>query len=423
MRFVFRSAFFALSATFALVAACGTDDAAPIDPTGTGTALAPDAGAGAADGGGDDGAVNLVLPRTSPEAGASAFAWDEGPTPSADFLAAGREILASCRQAAAALDAVEAPAEFSVEGRPSSDPGRATSDAITSVLRDTIPNLGYCARFDHAERAVGRDAIVRYARRLDGVYIGGSNRNPDAGNDDPGNPINEFQLYPLILGADMIWQGLGPADRDILVKLFRGIDTRVTAFVAQLTPTDGRRSNAWMAYALMLRASIALVTGNTAAAQALVDEFTMLSARMYEQASTGIATSPCSADAGTGFISREFQQRDSLAAHLSLTGVVVRFAAFRPGFLTDATLGQLEAAMMELQPYVAGEKTHREFVCSSLSFDRSQATLNQPWDPLRDRQPVRFARLVFPAIRPWTAAYVTTTQPAWIRVFAGGKGD
>ena len=108
----------------------------------------------------------------------------------------------------------------------------------------------------------------------------------------------------------------------------------------------------------------------------------------------------------------DFRQRDALHYHVYNLEAFVFAATFTPDVLEQTGRKAINAALDFLRPYFMGQKIHREFVCSSVRFDRerSAAGIEEyheiPWKPERARKLLRAARPVFPEINPWTAGLV-----------------
>jgi len=367
-------------------------------------------------------------PKTDPAAGVTAFAWDEGTAPSADFAAAAKALLAGCAQAATNLDALGVEPAFIDEGKLSTDPARMRTMAIAISLKDLLPRLGYCARLVNPTQAASREAIVRYVKRFAAVYVGGVNADPLSDDDDPGNPINEWHLYPVVLAADMIYPKLEASDRKVFDDLFVAADARVAAFMNALTATDDRRKSAWATDALVLRSAAALVRGDSAKSTTLATAVADHVTALYVPPATYVP-STCANLAGIGaYGSLELQRRDALNSHMFPLGLLLQLASLRPGYLSAASMTRLAAAIEVARPYVSGAKVHQEYVCSTIAYDRQQQAAgtpgwNGPWDPMRDRDPFRFGRIALPATKAWTTAYATPNYAPWVRVFVAGKGD
>jgi hypothetical protein len=108
----------------------------------------------------------------------------------------------------------------------------------------------------------------------------------------------------------------------------------------------------------------------------------------------------------------DFRQRDALHYHVYNLEAFVFAATFTPDVLEQTGHKAINDALDFLRPYYAGQKVHREFVCSTVPFDRERANAGieeygtKPWKPERARKLLRDARPVFPEIKPWTANIV-----------------
>lgn len=383
---------------------------------------------GAAGGGGGTREPAGPAPEADPDAGPTAFAWDKGKAPDAAYDGAARALLAGCADASAKLLALEAPVAFFVERRVGEDPELVKSISIATSLASLMPQLGYCARIKNAAQESARAAILTYVKKLSAVYVGGLNTNATSDEDNPGNPINEFQALPVIFGGDMIRAKLSVEDRKVVDDFAKAMESRVATFMNALSAKDDRRHSAWTSMALAVRAYAALAGGDDMKAGAIAAEIDKHVADMFVAPATW-KTPGCQNLAAIGsYGSNELQRRDSLREHLYPLGILAQLAALRPGYLSASSLATLDAAIGITKPYVMGIEQHEEFVCTTLTYDQQQRAAGTVgysgmWDPSSSKESFRFARVALPDVRSWTNRYAVGTYSPWIQVFVAGKGD
>jgi hypothetical protein len=133
---------------------------------------------------------------------------------------------------------------------------------------------------------------------------------------------------------------------------------------------------------------------------------------------------------GRGALRRyDFRQRDALHYHVYNLAAFVFAASFTPDVLDPPARKAIGDALDFLRPYFVGEKTHREFVCSSVRFDRERSAAGieeyhtNPWKPERARELLRAARPVFPEILPWTTGIVDDHYSPVLRLSAALHGE
>lgn len=367
-------------------------------------------------------------PTTDPTAGPTAFAWDESMTPSSSFALVAQDLLATCDDAVTKLDALAAPTSFVDSGTSASDPKRIASRAIWETLDDVMPSLGYCARLLGPAQAKARAAIVAYVAKLSQVYVGGLDTDATSDNDDPGNPINEHHLLPVVFAIDMIHAKLGAADLAMADALVSKAETRVAKFMSALASADNRRWNGWQTRAVVFRAAGALVRGDAAKASALAASFDQHVADTFA-APAGWKPSSCANLAAVqGYGSRHLQRSDAFNAHVQPLAQIAQLIALRPSFASAASQANVASAFEVLAPYATGQKTHEEYVCTTLEYDKAQRAAGAPgfsgtWNPASATVAFRFGRITTPDIKTWTDSFTTAGPRPWMDVFLAGKGD
>ncbi|WP_413612967.1 hypothetical protein [Bdellovibrio sp. HCB-110] len=349
-------------------------------------------------------------------------------TPGPQFEKALGGLLGGCTKAIDELANAKRPLSFVDEGVISSA-ARTESIALSNFWKDALPRLGYCAHFADNNIAIqSQDAVIRYFLEVAKAYKGGLNTNKTSDNDDPGNPINERHIIALLYGVDLVYEFMTDAERAIVKKFAKDTEARVKKFMGTLKATDSRRKNNWTLDALVLRSYLALLSQDN---NLILTAQKELNQAVYSQYTVPAGWSPrsCANIKSVGFYgSYDFQERDALTYHTKGIGIVAQFAALKPNFLSGSAKAALNTAINVTKDYVLGTKTHKEFVCTTVQFDKDRqkagvAGFNGAWVPLNAKHDYRFARIVFPDIKSWTTIYTSDAYAAWVKVFVSGRGD
>lgn len=225
------------------------------------------------------------------------------------------------------------------------------------------------------------------------------------------NPIDETGFDGLILAYDMTASALTVKTRNaasaFIAKLGAGYVARVDA---QTRPLTGIWRNNWQSHRIKLIALSAFTLGDRRMMKAAQRLF-------VEQLGNNIAPD------GTTY---DFEERDALhyAVYDVQPLVTAALAArrFNRNWLRErgANGATLSAALDWLVPYARGEKTHEEFVRSTVPFDAKRREAGIPgytgqWDPKNatelfhlaarlDGRYARVAQLLSPMPPAWLAA-------------------
>ncbi|MFO0737512.1 MAG: hypothetical protein U0270_16590 [Labilithrix sp.] len=333
------------------------------------------------------------------------------------------ELLGRCDDFIDALSRIPVPQRFVDEGRPSDDPAKTKSRAIWLALETNMPAVGYCARIANPKQEAASQAIIRWGDKLMTTYHGGFNLVVDSDDDDPGNPINERHLIPVMFGWDMAYGRMTDAEKTKVRSFLDALDTRVTDFMNALPRTDERRQQNWMTDALAIRSYGALVSRRELRAKALASRFSAFVLDTYTP-DTGWRRSTCENLAKVnGYGSFDLQQRDSLAIHMKGLETVLQLSALRPSFFDDTAQAATRDALEMTKPYVSGSEVHKELLCSTVASDKDHPAYGTSWDPRSAKDAFRFARLAHASTRRWLGAFDTEDHALWIKVLASGRGD
>lgn len=225
------------------------------------------------------------------------------------------------------------------------------------------------------------------------------------------NPIDETRFESLILAYDMTASALPVKTRNATMAFLNRFANGYIAQVdAQPRPLKGNFANNWQSHRVKLIAMIAFTLDNRkmiATAQRL----------FVEHIGDNIAP-----DGST----RDFAERDALhyVAYDLQPLVTAALAARRHNrnWLNEraANGATLTRALDWLAPYATGEKTHEEFVHSTVAFDarRREAGLpgfSGPWDPKNAAELFHLAARLNGRFTP-IALRLAPKPPAWLAV-------
>jgi hypothetical protein len=228
-----------------------------------------------------------------------------------------------------------------------------------------------------------------------------------------GNPIDESNLLPLIQAIDISGPLFTKTETEKVRSFLKQTIIQGDQFFAAKKSGTSSRVNNHNTWRLTVRAAAAKVLND----QVLLSETRVLFARHVVDDLLGPSgwkpDSACPNNASeTRYGGYDFRQRDALHYHVYNLEAFVFAATFTPDALEHTERKAINDALDFLRPYFTGQKIHREFVCSTVPFDREQANAGieeyktNPWKPERTRKLLRDARPVFPEIKPWTTNIV-----------------
>ncbi len=211
-----------------------------------------------------------------------------------------------------------------------------------------------------------------------------------------GNPINESRFVPMLQAIDLLLPTMTSEDREAALAWVEELTSQGDAFFARLRPNDGRLTNNWASWRLLLRAMGATITGDRnllASTGALVTAH--VAANIYPDGS-----------------SLDFLGRDALHYHVYNLEALVQIVLYVPGVVDADAAAAIGRAVGFLEPYFTGSKQHIEFVNSPVRFDAERreagdlAFAQVPWNPKQARQLLLLARARFPEVRTWSESVV-----------------
>ncbi|RQH06188.1 alginate lyase family protein [Paraburkholderia dinghuensis] len=225
------------------------------------------------------------------------------------------------------------------------------------------------------------------------------------------NPIDETRFEGLILAYDMTASALPVKTRNATMAFLNRFASGYIAQVeAQPRPLKGTFANNWQSHRVKLIAMIAFTLDNRkmiATAQSL----------FVEHLGDNVAPDGSTLD---------FTERDALHyVAFDLQPLVTAALAARRhnrNWLTErATNGATLAKALDwLTPYATGEKTHEEFVRSTVPFDARRREAGLPgftgaWDPKNAAELFHLAARLDGRFSP-VALRLAPTPPAWLAV-------
>ncbi|QGZ62727.1 alginate lyase [Paraburkholderia acidisoli] len=225
------------------------------------------------------------------------------------------------------------------------------------------------------------------------------------------NPIDETRFEGLILAYDMTASALPVKTRNATMQFLNAFANGYIAQIdAQKRPLKGTFANNWQSHRVKLIAMIAFTLDNRkmiATAQRL----------FIEHIGDNIAPDGATLD---------FGERDALHyVTYDLQPLVTAALAARRhnrNWLPEraANGASLAAALDWLKPYALGDKTHEEFVHSSVPFDAKRREAGLPgytgaWDPKNAAELYHLAARLDGRYAP-VALKLAPTPPAWLAV-------
>ena len=303
------------------------------------------------------------------------------------------------------------------EGNLPGDPNIEAMKPVKDGL-DQLPNVAFCAYFakTDAERATALKTVTDYIAEWEATYVG------------DGNPINDRFFGDLLMSADLVAPLLTAAQYQTMQRFAERMDSKEATFMGALNPaTDERLRNNWMVHHRMLRFYASLFSNDTNRAASAASAINAEVLKQYS-APTGFKLSTCSNLAAIGaYGSYDLQQRDALFYHAFGLTSLVPLLRLSPALFTADAKARLQSAVDLLKPYVLAEKTHKEFTCTTVQFDRDRIAKDpgaaSNWNPDSQSILYRHARLGLTGVSAWTTKYVTPTYHPWFKLYFTGKGD
>jgi hypothetical protein len=197
-------------------------------------------------------------------------------------------------------------------------------------------------------------------------------------NTGRGDPIDDTGLEPAIEAYDLVKTKLKPNDNDLIVKwLKQTADAEIEAHKKNLTA--GSSYNNWNSHRLKIVAMIAYAINDDEYKKYVdVDLKAQLVKNLYPD--------------GSGV---DFKQRDALHYHvydleplLRLAIILKRANGVDEYSAVSETGSSIKKSVEWVIPYITGQKTHGEFVNSTVKFDQQRAQNGEAeykpgtlWDP------------------------------------------
>ena len=315
-----------------------------------------------------------------------------------------RNILRSAHNELEKANAIEPIERIEMEGvLPTKNEYQRSSKAVR--IFPTMIAWAFCARLEVAEPAGQKCKTALF----EGLFGKDENHGWLGIYKPTGNPIDESNLLPLIQTIDIAGPLLTKTQAEKVRSFLKTIISQGDRFFAAKKPGNTSRVNNHNTWRLTVRAAAAKALND----QPLLAETRALFARQVADdllGPSGWKPDPLCPNNGSEerYGSYDFRQRDALHYQVYNLEAFVFAATFTPDVLDQVGRKAISDALDFLRPYSTGQKVHREFVCSTVPFDRERANAGideysaNPWKPEWARKLLRDARPVFPEIKPWT---------------------
>lgn len=336
-----------------------------------------------------------------------------------------RNILRSAQNELQKTGTIEPLERIEMEGVLRTDIRYQRSSQAVQVFHAMIA-WAFCARLEAANDAGGKCKTAL----LEGFFGKDANHGWLGVYKPTGNPIDESNLLPLIQAIDIATPLLTKAQTEEAQLFLKTLISQNDRFFAAKKPTNTSRVNNHNTWCLTIRA---------AAAKVLKDDTILSETRnLFSQHINDNLIEPsgwkpdpkCSNNASeVRYGGYDFRQRDAFHYHVYNLEAFIFTATFIPEMLGESERKAIGNALDFLRPYFTGQKIHREFVCSSVKFDRERAEAGieeyktNPWKPERARKLLRNARPLFSEISSWTANIVDDNYSPVIKLTAALHGE
>lgn len=235
-----------------------------------------------------------------------------------------------------------------------------------------------------------------------------------------GNPVNDHQLLRLFLAIDLIMDKSSIKDQEIIKKWVKLFISKGDELFANLP--KGFTVNNWMTWRLVIRSLAANIVQDS---KIILETKKLVSAHVSANLNPPLNWTPdlqCKNNENESrYGGYDFRRRDALHYHVYNLEAWSWLAVFTPEVMDQQTMESVTTAFDFLRPYYLGEKTHIEFVCSKIQFDKKRTDAgqfefqNKDWEPKRARNLLRLARSKFLAIRDWSENVVDENYRPWIK--------
>jgi len=282
--------------------------------------------------------------------------------------------------------------------------GLLQGDALKSATQDALKDMGKMYALALVYKVSADAAYLRAVERYLGAWA--------EKNHSRGDPIDDTNLDPVIEAYDMVRSRLSATTEQAVrgwLRLTAGME--ITAVYNR--PNRATSYNNWHSHRLKIVGEIGVATGDTAL--------------------EGYAIRGLKAQIGRNLrpdgASEDFIMRDALHYHvydleplLQLAIVLKRETGIDYYSWVSPTGSSIRQSVEWLLPYVTGEKTHAEFVNSTVGFDRRRAANGEAaykagtlWEPKNGVRTLLLASYFDPGLMG-TARKVAGTKdryPTW----------
>ena len=295
-------------------------------------------------------------------------------------------------------DPIPVVAAIKIQGNLASDPGYQQSIAATGGI-SKILHFSLCARLGQPPlsqqcRDKASASIIQWAQTYK----------------SSGAPIDESNFVPLFEAIDLMMPLLDQTVASVVRAWVRSFITQGDAYFKTQMQGKSMEPNNWNTWRLATRAVASTVLND----QGLMNETSQLihahAKSNFNRDASGKITDGSSVD---------FTQRDALHYHIYDMSAWTVISNFTPCLLNADDKTSIQSGFDFLKPYFLGQKTHQEFLHSTVAFDAQRGAAGDPtyqihtWVPTggiddgMNRSVIRAARPSFQPIQSWSNNFVT----------------
>lgn len=223
-----------------------------------------------------------------------------------------------------------------------------------------------------------------------------------------GQPIDESRLISLLQSIDLMQSQMSQVFREKSKKWLKELISKSDEFFkSEMLGHDPADKN-WNTWRVAIRSVASQVLDDKSEIQKSAEQIRKQIQDNFVRDSQGKTDGP----------TVDFVERDALHYHVYNMKGWLTAANLTPCSLSSEDKTTVLAGLEFLKPYYLGQKEHIEFVNTKIEEDRARGKAGdqtyQPhiWkagegeDAWLNRGVIRWARPGFPAVRPWTKAYV-----------------
>ena len=294
-------------------------------------------------------------------------------------------------------DPIPIVAVLSIQGHKVSEPAYQQSIAATSALPKVL-HFSLCARLAQPPLSQqcqdkASTSIIQWMQTFKPT----------------GDPINGDSFIPLFEAIDVIMPLLDKTVASSVKSWVKSFVTQGDAFFTAQMKGHATEHNNWNTWRLATRAVASTVLND----QGLMAETSQL---IHDQIKYNFVRDGNGKTDGTTV---DFIERDALHYDIYDMNAWTVISDFTPCLLSADDKTSIQAGFDFLKPYYLGQKTHQEFLHSTVAFDAQRGAAGDPtyqvhtWIPTggiddgMNRTLIRLARPAFQSVQSWTNSYVT----------------